>query len=63
MRLSVLFLSALLVVPQAAVASSRIKDITDFGWAEGESTITIEQKQGYPMTVLAIIRDMTVNPG
>lgn len=52
-----------LVLDQAIPAFTGIKDITNFGWAEGESPITIEQKQGYPMTVLAIIRDMTVNPG
>lgn len=40
-----------------------LKDLADFGWDDGESPVTIEQKQGYPMTVLAIIRDFTVNQG
>jgi len=48
---------------QPVAAFSGIKDINDFGWANGESQLVVEQSQPYPWTVLAIIRDMTVNEG
>ncbi len=42
---------------------SGIKEMVDYGWATGESGITLEQDQPYPWSVLAIIRDVTVNAG
>lgn len=44
-------------------AFSGIRDMSEYGWANGESEITLEQDEPYPWTVLAIIRDFTVNPG
>lgn len=44
-------------------AFSGIRDTPEYGWANGESEITLEQDQPYPWTVLAIIRDFTVNQG
>lgn len=48
---------------QPVAAFSGIKDMNDYGWANGESELVLEQSQPYPWTVLAIIRDMTVNEG
>jgi hypothetical protein len=42
---------------------SGIKEISTLGWAMGESTLTLEQRQPYPWTVLAVIREFTVNAG
>lgn len=38
-------------------------DVTDYGWATGEAPIVISQPQPYPWTVLAVIRELTVNAG
>lgn len=51
------------ILDQSVPLFTGLKDLAEFGWADGESPITIEQKQGYPMTVLAVIRDFTVNQG
>lgn len=40
-----------------------IKDVPLLGWNPGESPLVLEQSQPYPWTVLAIIRDFTVNAG
>lgn len=40
-----------------------IKQITDLGWAIGEAPIEIVQDQPYPWTVLAVVRNFTVNQG
>lgn len=48
---------------QPVEAYSGIKDISNIGWADGESELVLEQTQPYPWTVLAIIRNFTVNAG
>lgn len=40
-----------------------LKSMTDLGWAQGEAEMVLEQTQPYPWTVLAIIRNVTVNAG
>lgn len=40
-----------------------IKQITDLGWADGEAPIELVQDQPYPWTVLAVVRNFTVNQG
>lgn len=40
-----------------------MKDVPTIGWSAGESPLTLEQPQPYPWTVLAIIREFTVNAG
>lgn len=39
------------------------KDISEYGWSKGESPAVISQPQPYPWTVLAVIREVTVNAG
>jgi hypothetical protein len=48
---------------QPPVPTSGLRKASDFGWAEGESPVILEQDQPYPFTVLAVVRDMTVNQG
>lgn len=50
------------ILDEAPVPSSGLRNATDFGWERGESDIVLEQDQPYPWTVLAVIRNMTVNP-
>lgn len=50
------------VLDHAVALFTGLKDVTSIGWSD-DSVITIEQKQGYPMTVLAVIRGFTVNTG
>lgn len=40
-----------------------LKDVTDLGWYDGESDIDLVQDQGAPWTVLAVVRNFTVNAG
>lgn len=40
-----------------------LKDMSDLGWQQGEAEMVLEQTQPYPWTVLAVIRDVTVNAG
>lgn len=40
-----------------------LKDVSDLGWAQGEAEMRLEQTQPYPWTVLAVIRNITVNAG
>lgn len=49
------------VLDQAPVPSSGLRSASDFGWERGESDIVLEQDLPYPWTVLAVIRNMTVN--
>jgi hypothetical protein len=39
---------------------SGIKDITQLGWDAEDLELTIEQKQGLPMTILNISGELTV---
>jgi len=50
------------ILDRAPIPSSGLRNATDFGWERGESDIVLEQDQPYPWTVLAVIRNMTVNP-
>lgn len=47
----------------APVPFTGAKVVGDLGWADGEATLTIEQRQPYPWTVLAVVRSWTVNQG
>lgn len=47
----------------APVPFTGSKVIGDIGWEDGESTLTIEQRQPYPWTLLAVVRSWTVNQG
>lgn len=51
------------LLDQAPQLFTGIKDLMDYGWADGESPIELAQTQGYPWTVLAIVRTLTVNAG
>jgi len=44
-------------------AFTGIKEIPLLGWDAGEAPLVLEQTQPYPWSVLAIIRDFTVNAG
>lgn len=39
------------------------KDVSDFGWSVDSDEIEITQPQSYPITVLAVVRRITSNPG
>lgn len=51
------------VLDQPVPPFTGIKQITGLGWENGESPIEIVQDQPYPWTVLAVIRNITVNQG
>lgn len=51
------------VLDMAIEPFTGLKDVTDIGWQDGESAIEVTQTQGYPFTVLAVIRSMTINAG
>lgn len=36
-------------------------DISNIGWSDGDGSITIQQTQPYPLTILAIVQSVTVN--
>ena len=36
-------------------------DITNLGWADGDGSVTITQSQPYPLTILAVVKQLTVN--
>lgn len=40
-----------------------LKDESDLGWQKGEAEMVLEQRQPYPWTVLAVVRNVTVNAG
>lgn len=42
---------------------SGIKDVTEYGWQDGESPLELTQDQPYPWTVLSVVRTITVNAG
>jgi len=50
-----------LTLDQPVPAFTGIKELPNYGWDNGEAELLLEQDQPYPWTVLAIIRDMTVN--
>ena len=39
------------------------KDVTDYGWDKGGAALTITQPRPYPFSLLAVIREFTVNAG
>lgn len=47
----------------APVSYTGIKDMNEYGWANGESQLILSQDQPYPWQVLGIIREVTINPG
>lgn len=51
------------VLDVAPAPFTGVKDITDTGWAMGESPLEIVQDLPYPCTVLAVVRTFTVNAG
>ena len=51
------------LLDQAPQPFTGIKDVLDYGWADGESPLELAQEQGYPWTILSIVRTLTVNPG
>lgn len=51
------------LLDQAPQPFSGILEVTNYGWDDGESPVVLEQVWGYPWTVLALIRDFTVNQG
>jgi hypothetical protein len=40
-----------------------LKEVTNYGWGNGESPVRLTQDQGAPWTVLAVVRSVTVNSG
>jgi hypothetical protein len=42
---------------------SGVKEMTAYGWNNGDSDIVLSQNQGMPWTVLSVIRNFTVNSG
>lgn len=51
------------VLDAAVQPYTGLKDVTDYGWENGESDIELVQDQGAPWTVLAVIRSFTTNAG
>ena len=51
------------VLDQPVQQFTGLKSVTNLGWENGESPIEIVQDQPYPWTVLAVIRNFTVNQG
>lgn len=52
-----------MTLDQPLEAFTGLKDASDLGWAKGEAEMRLEQTQPYPWTVLAVIRNVTVNAG
>jgi hypothetical protein len=52
-----------LLLDQPPQPFTGLLEVTNYGWDDGESPITLEQVWGYPWTVLALIRGFTVNQG
>ncbi|WP_439587494.1 hypothetical protein [Hydrogenophaga sp.] len=52
-----------MTLDQPLEAFTGLKDMSDLGWEQGESEMVLEQPYPYPWTVLAIIRNITVNVG
>lgn len=49
------------VLDSEPTAFTGLKDVAEYGWADGESDLVLEQTQGMPWTILAVIRNFTVN--
>lgn len=52
-----------MTLDQPLEAFTGLKTMSDLGWGKGEAEMLLEQTQPYPWTVLAIIRNVTVNAG
>ncbi len=50
------------LLDQAPQPYTGLREITEVGW-DLDSMIELKQTQGYPWTVLALIRSLTVNVG
>lgn len=50
------------ILDQAPQPSSGLREASEYGWQNGESDIVLAQDQPYPWTILAVVRNMTVNP-
>jgi hypothetical protein len=51
------------ILDNPLAAFSGVKQVSSLGWASGESPIELVQDQPYPWTVLAVVRNFTVNAG
>lgn len=49
------------VLDNEPAAFTGLKDVAEYGWADGESDLELVQNQGMPWTILAVIRNFTVN--
>lgn len=51
------------ILDQPVAEFTGIKDVTEYGWQDGESPLELTQDQPYHWTVLSVVRTITVNQG
>lgn len=51
------------VLDQPAPVVTRDVQLSEYGWADGQSPIVVERDLPFPMHVLAVVRELTVNQG
>ncbi|MGL4573648.1 MAG: hypothetical protein ACRCV9_02545, partial [Burkholderiaceae bacterium] len=51
------------VLDQPAPVKSQDVDVSEYGWDNGKSPVVVERGLPFPMHVLAVVRELTVNQG
>ncbi|MGL4576673.1 MAG: hypothetical protein ACRCV9_17940 [Burkholderiaceae bacterium] len=51
------------VLDQPAPVKSQDVDVSEYGWDNGKSPVVVERELPFPMHVLAVVRELTVNQG